>query len=239
METDYYRAKRAIIYIEEHAAEQPTLDEVARHVGLSPYHFQRLFRRWAGISPKRFLQHVTSSRAKELLRRSKPVLDSAFQVGLSGSGRLHDLIVTTDAVTPGEYKTGGVGLHIGYGVHETPFGWSLVGATDRGVCALRFLDGPEAGSAVTELEDEWSGATLVHAPDSTRPLVDRIFAAHGTSPEPFPLLLKGTNFQIKVWEGLLRVPEGCLVSYGDLAARLEVGSSTRAGARAVGANPIA
>lgn len=245
MDTDYERVKRAILYIETHADEQPTLDEVAAHVGLSPAHFQRLFKRWAGVSPKRFLQAVTASRARELLRESKPVLDSAFEVGLSGPGRLHDLTVAVDAVTPGELKTRGEGLEIRYGIHETPFGACLIAATGRGVCALRFVDpdgnggGRSEARAAAELEREWSAAEVVRDDRGARDLAERIFADADGTRQPFPLLLKGTNFQLKVWEGLLRVPEGCLISYGDLAERLGVPSSTRAVASAVGANPIA
>jgi AraC family transcriptional regulator of adaptative response/methylated-DNA-[protein]-cysteine methyltransferase len=245
MDTDYERVKRAILYIEAHADEQPALDEVAAHVGLSPHHFQRLFKRWAGVSPKRFLQAVTASRARELLRESRPVLDSAFGVGLSGPGRLHDLMVAVDAVTPGELKSRGEGLEIRYGIHETPFGACLIATTGRGVCALRFLDadanggGDSEARAIAGLGREWSAAEVVRDDPGTRDVAERIFTDAGGTGEPLPLLLKGTNFQLKVWEGLLRVPEGCLISYGDLAERLGVPSSTRAVATAVGANPVA
>lgn len=251
MQTDYERIKHAIIYLEAHASAQPTLNDVAAHVGLSPHHFQRLFRRWAGVSPKRFLQHLTASRAKDLLRESVPVLDTAFAVGLSGSGRLHDLMVSTEAVTPGEYKTHGEGVEIRYGIHETPFGPCLIGVTDRGICALRFLDVAGSGDSmktrasagtdvIAELQSEWDRATLVHDDDVTADFAKRVFGGGTASTSgPLPLLLKGTNFQLKVWEGLLRVPEGCLISYGDLAERLGVPSATRAVASAVGANPIA
>jgi len=239
LDTDYERVKSAIMYIEESASMQPTLEDVAAHVGLSRYHFQRVFRRWAGVSPKRFLQHLTASRAKALLRDSQPILDTAFAVGLSGPGRLHDLIVATDAVTPGEYKAHGEGITIRYGIHETPFGSCLIGVTDRGICALRFFDGPDSRDAIAELAQEWGLACIVRDDEGTRRLVESIFERAGASIEPLPLLLRGTNFQIRVWEGLLRVPESCLVSYGGLAERLGVPSATRAVAGAVGANPIA
>lgn len=239
MDTDYERVKRAIIYIGDNAGAQPTLEEVAEHVGLSPHHLQRLFRRWAGISPKRFLQHLTASRAKELLRDSAPVLDAAFAVGLSGSGRLHDLMVTTEAVTPGEFKTHGEGVAIRYGLGETPLGTCLIGVTDRGVCALRFVDSDEHDAEIAGLEAEWKRASLTRDDGAAQALLAQIFQGESSSPAPFPLLLKGTNFQIKVWEGLLRVPEGCLVSYSDLASRLGVPAATRAVAGAVGSNPIA
>ena len=239
MDTDYERVKRAIVYIEVRASAQPTLDEVAAHIGLSPSHFQRLFRRWSGVSPKRFLQHLTASRAKVLLRESASVLDASFEVGLSGPGRLHDLMVATEAVTPGEYGSQGDGLQIGYGIHETRFGACLLGVTDRGVCALRFLEEADREVAVDELAREWGRASLVRDDRGTRAMATRIFAGAAGASEPLPLLLRGTNFQVKVWEGLLRVPEGCLVSYGDLAGRLGIPTATRAVASAVGANPIA
>ncbi|MDP2182256.1 MAG: methylated-DNA--[protein]-cysteine S-methyltransferase [Actinomycetota bacterium] len=239
MINDYERIKSAIIYIGENTSAQPTLDDVAAHVGLSPHHLQRLFRRWAGVSPKRFLQHLTASRAKDLLRDSAPVLDTAFAIGLSGSGRLHDLMVSTEAVTPGEYKSHGEGIEIRYGIHETPFGLCLIGVTARGICALRFLDPVDHANAIAELEREWKRASLIHDEGATLRFVERIFQGAATASEPLPLLLKGTNFQLKVWEGLLRVPEGCLISYGDLATRLGMSSATRAVASAVGANPIA
>jgi len=239
MQTDYERVRDAIVYIDKNSSNQPTLEDVAEHVGLSPYHFQRLFRRWAGVSPKRFLQHVTAANAKRLLRDSTPVLDAAFAVGLSSPGRLHDLIVTTEAVTPGEYKSQGEGITIHYGIHETPYGICLIGATERGICALRFLDGANAQDAIAEIQAEWSRATLVLDPDGTTALAHLIFEESESSSDPLPLLLRGSNFQLKVWEGLLRVPEGCLVSYGDLAKRLSVPSAARAIANAVGANPIA
>lgn len=239
MHTDYQRVRDAIVYIDENSSSQPTLHDVAEHVGLSPYHFQRLFRRWAGVSPKRFLQHVTAARAKRLLRDSTPVLDTAFAVGLSSPGRLHDLIVTTEATTPGEYKSQGEGITIRYGIHETLYGSCLIGATERGICALRFLDEAERRDAVDELQAEWSQARLVPDQDATTAFAHQIFEKAESSSDTLPLLLKGSNFQLKVWEGLLRIPEGCLISYGDLAKRLSVPSATRAVANAVGANPIA
>lgn len=239
MQTDYQRVRDAIVYIDKNSSNQPTLEDVAEHVGLSPYHFQRLFRRWAGVSPKRFLQHVTAANAKRLLRDSTPVLDAAFAVGLSSPGRLHDLIVTTEAVTPGEYKSQGEGITIHYGIHETPYGPCLIGATERGICALRFLDEANAQDAIAEIQAEWSRATLVLDQDGTTALAHLIFRESESVSGSLPLLLRGSNFQLKVWEGLLRVPEGCLVSYGDLAERLSVPSAARAVANAVGANPIA
>lgn len=251
MSTDYERVRDAILYIEAHASEQPELDDVARHIGLSPAHLQRTFRKWAGISPKRFLQALTASRAKELLRESRPVLDTAFEVGLSGSGRLHDLMIATEAMTPGEYKRGGAGLQIRYGEHETPFGRCLLGATDRGIVGIRFFDKDHETSTIAEFTAEWPNADLERDDCGTASLARQVFesgiadggggaGADTDSREPkVNLLLRGTNFQIKVWEALVRVPEGTLIAYSELASRMGIPSSTRAVASAVGANPIA
>jgi AraC family transcriptional regulator of adaptative response/methylated-DNA-[protein]-cysteine methyltransferase len=235
---DYERVRDAITYIADNAENQPTLDEVAAHVGLSPSHFQRLFRRWAGVSPKRFLQHVTATRAKALLRDSRPVLDTAFEVGLSGSGRLHDLIVTTEAMTPGEYRRQGGGLEIRYGSGETPFGRCFVAATERGICSLQFLEPQNDLEALARVEREWPKASLVRDVTSASELIAEVFGPVDSAGLA-PLHLMGTNFQLKVWEALLRVPEGCVISYGDLAERIGQPAATRAVANAVGANPVA
>ena len=152
---DYQRVERAIAYLHRHAATQPELAEVARHVHLSEFHFQRLFMRWAGVSPKRFLQHLTLERAKQRIARAGSLLEVSAGAGLSGPGRLHDLFVTLEAMSPGEYKSGGAGLEITFGVHESPFGWGLIASTARGICALRFLEGSEYA-----LETSWFLASL-------------------------------------------------------------------------------
>lgn len=237
---DYDRIEKAIRFIQEHAADQPSLDAVAEHVGLSPCHFQRLFKRWAGVSPKRFLQYLTVERAKELLRASSPVLDAAHEVGLSGPGRLHDLFVSVEAVTPGEFKAFGEGLEIRYGFHSSPFGLCLAALTRRGLCALRFVEEGARGPAVAELRKDWKGAELLEDPESTGAVVERIFSRAGTCAQrPLRLLLRGTNFQLRVWEALLRIPEGALVSYRALAGAVGRPKATRAVANAVGANPVA
>ena len=171
---DYLRIEQAILYLENHYKEQPSLEEVAASIGLSEYHFQRLFTRWAGVSPKRFLQFLTKEGAKELLGRSENLLDTTHQVGLSSLGRLHDLFVTTEAVTPGEYKTRGEGLTIRYGIHLTPFGKCLIGLTERGICHLGFVSGSE-GDAIDGLVHEWKEASMVEDYRSTAALVGPIF----------------------------------------------------------------
>lgn len=237
MASDYDRVADAIRFMMERAPRRPSLDEVASRSGLSPGHLQRVFTAWAGVSPKRFLQFLTAREAKRLLRDSVPVLDAAFALGLSGPGRLHDLIIASEAVTPGEYARFGEGVDIRYGVHETPFGRCLVGITDRGVCALRFIDGRGIEAALAELRGEWRLARLERDDEGTAGTAGAIFAP--VRGESLSILLKGTNFQLKVWEGLLRIPEGAVVSYGDLARRLGMSRSSRAVAGAIGSNPIA
>jgi len=235
---DYERIGRAIAYLRRHAAEQPDLAAAARHVNLSEHHFQRLFTRWAGVSPKRFVQYLTVEHAKSRLVSAGSVLDLAGTVGLSGPGRLHDLFVTLEAMSPGEYRAGGSGLAIRYGVHESPFGPALLAMTERGVCGLRFVEGDREGAAW--LRRNWPEADLRHDEAGTAPVVERIFQplAAGTA-RPLALLVKGSNFQVKVWRALLELPLGSLTSYGQIAARIGAPGSARAVGGAVGANPIA
>ncbi len=234
---DYERIERALRYIDANVRRQPDLDEIAAHVGLSEFHFQRLFAQWAGISPKRFLQFLTKEHAKALLRRSENVLEASLAAGLSGPGRLHDLLVSCEAITPGELKAGGEGVCIDYGVHPSPFGDCLVATTPRGICHLAFVhDGPEAAIAV--LHDDWPHAQLHRNPRQTRVLVGRIFD-RAPSTRPLPLLLKGTNFQLKVWEALLAVPPGAAVSYQAVARYIHLPNAARAVGSAIGQNRIA
>ena len=235
---DYERIGRAIAYLRRHAAEQPDLAAAARHVNLSEHHFQRLFTRWAGVSPKRFVQYLTVEHAKSRLVSAGSVLDLAGTVGLSGPGRLHDLFVTLEAMSPGEYRAGGSGLAIRYGVHESPFGPALLAMTERGVCGLRFVEGDREGAAW--LRRNWPEAGLRHDGVGTAPVVEQIFQplTVGTT-RPLALLVKGSNFQVKVWRALLELPLGSLTSYGQIAARIGAPGSARAVGGAVGANPIA
>ncbi|MEZ4699788.1 MAG: methylated-DNA--[protein]-cysteine S-methyltransferase [Rhodothermales bacterium] len=236
MSSDFDRIESAIRFLEDNVLDQPRLDDIAAHIHLSPYHFERLFKRWAGVTPKQFLQHLTLSHAKERLRTSASVLEAAFAAGLSGPSRLHDLFVTVEAVTPGEFKQQGAGLTIRYGFHETRFGWCFVGVTDRGVCHLAF-DPPGQGP-VDELASRWPSAGLVEAPDETRRTVARIFGEESENGSSMRLLLSGTNFQLQVWQALLRVPAGHIVSYEDLAIALGRPAATRAVASAVARNPV-
>ena len=233
---DYQRIEQAILYLENHYKEQPSLEQVAANIGLSEFHFQRLFTRWAGVSPKRFLQFLTKEGAKELLDRSENLLDTTHQVGLSSLGRLHDLFVTTEAVSPGEYKTRGEGVVVRYGLHTSPFGKCLVAVTERGICHLGFLQATE-GDAIDALDADWKNARMVEDHRSTKPLIESIFDASARG--KLNLHLRGTNFQLKVWEALLAIPAGRVTTYEGLAERIGQPAASRAVGSAVGHNPIA
>jgi AraC family transcriptional regulator of adaptative response/methylated-DNA-[protein]-cysteine methyltransferase len=234
---NYTRIEQAIRYLETQAPRQPELAETAAQVGLSEYHFQRLFTHWVGISPKRFLQFLTKERAKTLLEHSTSLLGAAYEAGLSGPGRLHDLFVNVEGVTPGEYKTRGAGMEIAYGVHATPFGMSLIGVTERGICHLSFIENSSPASALEDFRSRWGRAALQESPHRTRPLVDQIFGRREL--HSLPIHLRGTNFQMKVWEALLRIPSGYVTTYRDVALYLGAPSASRAVGAAVGNNPIA
>ena len=239
---DYERIAKAIAYIRDNITQQPSLELIASQVGLSPWHFQRKFQAWVGVSPKRFLEFLTVQHAKELLDKSSSVLDTALDLGLSGPGRLHEQFVSVDAVTPGQYKQYGNGMKIYYGVHPSPFGMMLLALTDKGICYLAFGLVELLDQVVENLKISWPGAQVLHDPEGTGPTADRIFspsseAQGGRKPE-FRLLVKGTNFQVNVWRALLRVPEGCLISYKQLAHMTGNPAAVRATASAVGANPV-
>jgi len=236
---DYRRVEQAIRFLEANYLDQPELEEVAASIGLSEYHFQRLFTRWVGISPKRFLQYLTKEHAKHLLSRSGDLLEAAYASGLSGPGRLHDLFVSTEAVTPGEYKQGGAGLEIRYGFHPTPFGLCLIATTQRGVCGLSFVEPGAQDSALAQMRSRWRNAAFIHDQDGTQPVVAQIFRPAGQPAGPMALYLNGTNFQIKVWEALLRIPSGSVVTYADIALAIGMPDAARAVGTAVGSNPIA
>ena len=235
---DYTRIAAAIRFLEEPRDAAPSLDEVARHVGLSSFHLQRLFQRWAGISPKRFAQFLALSRAKSLLAASTPVLETAHAVGLSGPGRLHDLFVTLEAVTPGEYRLGGAGVEIRFGRCASPFGCALLAATPRGVCGLAFCDDDQEREAVEELRGHWPRATWTRDDRAIAPLAARIFGGVRAR-EPLAVVVRGTNFQVQVWEALLRLPPASVTSYEAIATAAGRPAAIRAAAGAVGDNPIA
>jgi len=236
---DYERVERAIKYIETHFDRQPELKEIAGHIGLSEFDFQRLFSRWVGISPKRFMQFLTKEYVKELLSLPTNLLDATFDAGLSSPGRLHDLFVSCEAVTPGEFKAGGKGLTIDYGWHDSPFGECLIAQTERGICWLSFARNGNRQALAAEFTAAWRNARLVEDHKRTKPLIARIYdPAMWNRSSPIPVLVKGTNFQIKVWEALLKIPVGTVVTYEDIALYIGFPKAVRAVGNAVGRNPV-
>lgn len=241
---DFARIARAIRFIEQNFRAQPRLATIAQSARLSEFHFNRLFRRWAGITPRQYLAYVTHSAARRELAGSASVLDAAYSVGLSGAGRLHDLAVTLEAVTPGELKAGGAGVAIRYGFSDTPFGRALLGSTPRGVCALSFVEAGADAAAVQALTAEWPNAQLRRDDAGAMALSARIWNAadeRGGSAREVPLRLavQGTNFQLKVWQALLWQGAGSPTTYSALATALRRAGSERAVGNAVGANPVA
>ncbi|MFT3849645.1 MAG: methylated-DNA--[protein]-cysteine S-methyltransferase [Propionivibrio sp.] len=232
----YETVAEAISFIRSRASAQPTLDEIAEHVGLSAFHLQRTFSVWAGISPKRFLQCLTRDHARALLRESRDVLAVAHETGLSGPSRLHDLMIACDAVTPGEVRAWGAGLEITYGFGPTPFGPVLAATTPRGLCHLQFIDNP--AGVLDTLRDDWPLARLTRDDAALAATIDALFANESVD-RPFHLLLRGTNFQIKVWEALLKIPAGKVVSYQTLASMTGNPRAQRAVGTALAHNRIA
>ena len=235
---DYERIEQAIQFIETHRETQPSLEGVAFAIGVSPSHCQKLFKRWAGLSPKQFCQYLTLEHARALLRDSHTLLDTSLSVGLSGSSRLHDLFVTFDAMTPGEYAAEGAGLEIEYGYHETPFGECFIALTKRGICRFEFVGAGERQEARARLQAAWSRSALREDSQTTAQTVKELFRLPRSN-KPFHLLLRGTNFQVKIWEALLHIPSGALTTYSAVAARAGKPRAIRAAASAVGDNPIA
>lgn len=237
--SDYERIAKAIDYVTSRVGQQPTLEEIAAHVHLSVYHFQRLFSRWAGVTPKRFLQVLTVERAKQLLSNTTPLLEVSGSLGLSSGSRLYDHFVTLEAVTPGEYKSRGAGLTIEYAVHDTPFGKAFVAITGRGICKLSFLGKNGLHQELQDLADQWQNAELINASKRTGPVMGTIFDVKKTPDRPLSLLVSGTNFQINVWRALLQIPPGSVTSYSQVANAIHHPNSARAVGLAVGANPVA
>ena len=239
---DYHRIERAIRYLDGAAPVRPSLDQVAKHVGMSPFHFQRLFTRWAGISPKRFSQVLALEYAKDRLRESRNMIDATYDAGLSSGGRLHDLFVNLEAVTPGEFRENGAGLRISAGFHDSPFGEALVATTERGICGLTFHEGSRK-AALRDLATRWPNAQIEERPRVTAPVASRVFAAlEVRDPDtvvPLGILVRGTNFQVKVWRALLQIPVGTVASYEDIATAIGAPTAVRAVGTAIGHNPVA
>jgi AraC family transcriptional regulator of adaptative response/methylated-DNA-[protein]-cysteine methyltransferase len=239
---DYDQIQRAVAFLGRGWVEQPGLEELAAHLGLEPTHCQKLFKRWCGLSPKEFVQALTVHHARSLLKDSASVLDAAYEVGLSGGGRLHDLFVSHEAMTPGEYKRRGEGLEMAYGFHASPFGEALLIATSRGLAGLAFVDEDKARTpqdTLAEMKLRWPKARFVAAPDRTAPFARLVFNPTDWSRErPVRLVLIGSDFEVRVWETLLRIPMGRAVSYGDIACHLGRPTAARAVGAAVGRNPV-
>jgi AraC family transcriptional regulator of adaptative response/methylated-DNA-[protein]-cysteine methyltransferase len=238
---DYQRIACAIDYLQQNIHRQPELDEVADAVHLSPFHFQRLFTEWAGISPKRFLQYLTTHYLKQKLQETKNLEELAWQAGLSGQSRVYDLFTTLEAVTPQEYRQQGTGLQIGYGFHQTPFGQCLIGITKRGVCWLSFYsDENDQETELQKMREHWSRSIVHDNPSATAPVIQSIFYRQAAQ-EPVKLhaLVKGTNFQVKVWEALLRIPAGAVTTYQHIAEQVDNPKALQAVGSAVGSNHIA
>ena len=235
---DFQRIAAAIHYLVDRQEDQPELEDVAAVVGLSPHHFQRVFTRWAGLSPKKFLKHITLDAAKNRLDASLSVMDAAFDVGLSGASRLHDLFVTVDAVTPGEYKSQGNGMVFKYGFHPSLFGEVIVVVSERGLAGLGFTTEIGRTQALAEQNNGWNRATWKHDQKVTNSYAEQVFSGAPNPTVPLSVLMRGTPFQIKVWEALLRIPSGKVISYGVLANRLGQPTAARAVGTACGANRV-
>lgn len=235
----YDVVRRAVAYISENRLDQPGLEEISAQTGLSPAHFQRVFTRWCGLSPKQFLQAITLDHARSLLRDSASVLDAAYEVGLSGPGRLHDLFVTYEAMTPGAYKARGAGLEIRWAFHPSPFGRALVMITEHGLAGLAFADEDGETEAFEDMAGRWPNAHYVEDAAATAPYAARVFEPGRWDPAtPLRVVLIGTDFEVRVWKTLLGIPFGCAATYSDIAERIGRSKAARAVGAAVGRNPI-
>src|SRR5215208_6317996 len=236
---DYDVVRRAIAYISERWKAQPEVEQIAHAVGVTPDELHHLFRRWAGLTPKAFLQALTLDSARKLLRDSASVLDATYEVGLSGPGRLHDLFVTHEAMSPGEWKSGGAGLVIAYGFHASPFGTALVMASPRGLCGLAFADAGEERTAFEDMRRRWPAASYVENASLTQPLAQRVFEPElWRADQPLRVVFIGSDFEVRVWETLLGIPLGRAATYSDIAAKVGRPKAARAVGAAVGRNPM-
>jgi AraC family transcriptional regulator of adaptative response/methylated-DNA-[protein]-cysteine methyltransferase len=236
---DYEHVRRIIAYISEKWRDQPSLEAIADHVGLSTTHVHHLFRRWCGLTPKAFLQAITLDNAKALLASSASVLDATYELGLSGPGRLHDLFVTHEAMTPGDFKAGGAGLTMRFGFHPSPFGEAVVVTTERGLAGLGFVDEGDRPAALADMKRRWPKAEYVEDAAVTAPFAARIFdPARWRSDQPLQVVLIGTDFEVRVWQTLLRIPRDKATTYSDIARHIGKPSACRAVGAAVGRNPV-
>lgn len=234
---DYQRVATAIKYINDHSAEQPSLEDIAAHIHLSPFHFQRLFKEWAGVSPKKFLQYISVQHARNLLQKNHTIADVSFETGLSGTSRLHDLFVSIEAMTPGEFKNGGEDLLIDYTFTTTVFGEIVIAATSKGVCKIDFTE--DRSDAVGQLKAIWPNAVLQEKKNKHHLPVIAFFNQDWDNLSRIKLHLKGTPFQLKVWEALLKIPSGALSTYSAIAGFIDAPRAFRAVGTAIGENPVA
>lgn len=237
MTTDYERIEKAIIYLKENFRNQPELDEIAEYIHLSPSHFQRMFKEWAGVSPKKFLQFLTVEYAKNLLHKNLTLADATYETGLSGTGRLHDLFVSIEGMTPGELKNGGDGLTINFSFAESPFGDIIIASTHKGICHLSFV--PDKASALTNLTNQFPRAVIQQKTDVIQQRALHFFSGDWSDLQQVKLHLKGTPFQLKVWQSLLHVPFGNLTTYSSIAENIRHSNASRAVGTAIGHNPVA
>lgn len=236
--TNFNRVAEAIAYIQQNFKSQPSLDEVAEQIHVSPFHFQRLFTEWAGVSPKKFLQYITVEHAKKMLKENRATLfDTAFETGLSGTGRLHDLFINIEGMSPGEYKNGGENLIINYSFAESPFGNILVASTPKGICHMAFAE--DEKQALQVLKEMFPRAEYRQVVDLAQQNVLYIFSHDWSQLNKIKLHLKGTAFQLKVWETLLKIPMGQLTTYGNIAKTIQQPNASRAVGTAIGDNPVA
>jgi AraC family transcriptional regulator of adaptative response/methylated-DNA-[protein]-cysteine methyltransferase len=236
---DYETVCRAIAFISQHWRGHPSIEEMAEAVSVTPDELHHLFRRWAGLTPKDFMQAVTLDNAKRMLRESGSILDAAYDAGLSGPGRLHDLFVTHEAMSPGEWKKGGAGTTLRYGFHPSPFGVAVIIATERGLAGLAFADEGEEQAALADMQRRWPLATYIEDFAITGALARRVFeASQWRVDQPLRVVLIGTDFEVRVWETLLKIPMGKATSYSDVARKIEAPKASRAVGAAVGKNPI-
>ncbi|CAH0161849.1 Bifunctional transcriptional activator/DNA repair enzyme Ada [Pedobacter sp. Bi27] len=236
-EINFNRIAEAISYIKANFKTQPGLEEIAEKVNLSPFHFQRLFSEWAGTTPKRFLQYISIGYAKEMLKENQSLFDTALETGLSGTSRLHDLFVNIEGMTPGEYKNGGENLHINYSFAESPFGNIIVASTSKGICHIAFYD--DENIALANLQRQFPAAQYQQILDKEQQNALFIFSHDWSKLHQIKLHLKGTDFQLKVWEALLKIPMGKLATYGNIAKQLQNPNASRAVGTAIGDNPVA
>lgn len=233
----YQLVAKTIGWLSENQSIQPDLALLSAEIGVSPHHLQRVFQQWAGVSPKQFLKSLTRKAAVDRLIEGSSVLDAALDSGLSGPGRLHDLVVSTDALTPGEIRKHGAGVELHYGFGETPFGKALISWTSRGISFLGFCEETGEDNVLGSLQEQWANAQFVEESGAAQQWLDRVF--EGSREQPIPLWLRGSPFQLKVWQALIRIPEGQHATYGQLATQIGHPGAARAAGTAIGANPVA